>query len=409
MKTYVFLTNSITHMGGAQMLIRNKMLDLESRGWNVQIFYYFPGDEILIPEFNKFSANRIEELQYDFYAYSPKRRETAINFILSKINNNGDVVIESDFYHLSFWGELIASKVHGINILYFIGEEFPIISDREEKFLVYKQRRKEFVNALSIKKRYSQQVASLHDDNEVLRIPSYNNVYSSDDFPLEYNKAYPVITSIGRLEKNYILPMVEGIIEFAEKNNRIVNLFFIGDSEYEVYLKNIKNTLSKTTKVIPYFWGYMYPIPLSIIKATDVGVAVSGAVKVTASQNIPTISICVEDCQPLGVYGHTTNSRLFRTTESVVSLSDLLTDIIIEGKYKEPIDYVDVDSVEIYEKNSILIDSLLNNKREYYECGTTYTVMNQLVTRIKRILRTILRNSPLLKRCYGFLKNFRSH
>ena len=94
MKTYVFLTNSITHMGGAQMLLRNKMLDLESRGWNVQIFYYFPGDEILIPEFNKFSANRIEELQYDFYAYSPKRRETAINFILSKINNNGDVVIE---------------------------------------------------------------------------------------------------------------------------------------------------------------------------------------------------------------------------------------------------------------------------------------------------------------------------
>lgn len=60
MKTYVFLTNSITNMGGAQMLIRNKMLDLESRGWNVQIFYYFSGDEIIITEFKRFADNRIK-------------------------------------------------------------------------------------------------------------------------------------------------------------------------------------------------------------------------------------------------------------------------------------------------------------------------------------------------------------
>lgn len=391
-------------MGGAQMLLRNKMLDLESRGWAVQVFYYFPGNEILIPEFKQFSDNRIAELQYPIYAYSIKRREQIINLILSKIDK-GDVVVESDFYHLSYWGELVASKVQGINILYFIGEEFPKISYREELFLLFKQLRKEFVNALSIKERYSKQVASLHDDNEVLEMPSYNNVYSSVEFPLEYNKAYPVITSIGRLEKNYILPMVKGIIEFAESNDMIVNLFFVGDSEYDVFLDNIKNILSKTSKVLPYFWGYMYPIPLSIIKATDVGVAVSGSVKVTASQNIPTISICVEDCHPLGVYGHTTNSRLFRTNEPIVKLSELLEDILIKGKYKESIDYSDVDSLEIYEKNSMIINSLLMNVREYYNCDDVFTMLDRIIINIKRIVRVIFGNCSTLKKVYRSFKS----
>lgn len=395
-------------MGGAQMLLRNKMIDLESRGWVVQIFYYFPGNEILIPEFKKFSNNRIKEFQYPFYAYSKKRRKQVIDKILKNINKNGDVLIESDFYHLSFWGELIASKVQGINILYFIGEEFPKISYIEEKFLIYKQLRKEFVNELSIKERYSQQVALLHDNNDVLKMPSYNNVYSNEDFPLEYNKSYPVITSIGRLEKNYILPMVKGIIEFAESNDRIVNLFFIGDSEYDVFLENIINILSKTSKVIPYFLGYMYPIPLSIIKATDVGIAVSGSVKVTASQNIPTISICVEDCQPLGVYGHTTNSRLFRTSEPIVSLSKLLKDIIIEGKFTDPIDYKDVDSVAIYEKNSMLIQSILENERMYYNCENTFTLKMQLKIRAKRVLRAMFGNCSILKRFYRSIINLKS-
>lgn len=404
MKTYVFLTNSITNMGGAQMLIRNKMLDLESRGWNVQIFYYFPGDDIYITEFEKFSNNRIKELQYPFFTYSYKEREYILNRMVSIINNYGDVVIESDFYELSYWGELLASKVRGINILYFIGEDFPRISSREESFLLFKQNRREFVNDIHIKNKYSKTIAEGHDDNDVLEMPSYNNVYSDKFFPLEYDCSYPVITSIGRLEKNYILPMVKGIIEFAEERDIIVNLFFIGDSEYKVFLDEIKNTLSKTTKVIPYFFGYMYPIPLSLIRATKVAIAVSGSIKVTASQNIPTISMCVEDCQPLGVYGHTTNSRLFRTTEPLTSLSKLLHEILIDGKYHDPIEYKDDDTDKIYHKNAMLINTLLNNDRSYYDCNSMFNGLEQFVYKIKRVVRTILGRSSVLKRVYRFIK-----
>ena len=403
MKTYVFLTNSITNMGGAQMLIRNKMLDLESRGWNVQIFYYFPGNTIIISEFQKFVNNRIKDLQYPFYAYSRRERENVVKQIAGIINCEDEVVIESDFYHLSLWGELIASYVKGVNILYFIGEEFPQISRKEEQFLCFKQKRREFVNALSIKEKYSQLVASLHNDDEVLQMPSYNNVYSEIDYPLSYDTSYPVITSIGRLEKNYILPMVKGIIEFAEQNDKTVNLFFVGDSEYQVYLDEIKAVLSKTTKVVPYFFGYMYPIPVTIINATDVAVAVSGSIKVTASMNIPTISICVEDCFPLGVYGHTTKSGLFRTTEPIVSLPELLKDILIEGKYREPINFNDIDSNKIYERNAMLIDGLLKNERIYYECESLYTFRKKISVRLKKFIRSYFGHIAILKKCYRVL------
>lgn len=405
MKTYVFLTNSITNMGGAQMLIRNKMLDLECRGWDVQIFYYFSGDEIIIPEFKKFANNRIKELQYPFYAYSRRRRNLVIDRIASIINNTDEVIIESDFFQLSFWGELIASKVNGINILYFIGEEFPVISGREEKFLLFKQYRHEFVNSISIKKKYSKSVASLHNDEDTLKIPSYNNVFADIAYTIEYDKSYPVITSVGRLEKKYILPMVKGVVEFAETNNRIVNLFFVGDAEYDIYIMEIRKVLSKTSKVIPYFLGYLYPIPLSIIKSTDVAIAVSGSVKVAASNNIPTISYCVEDCYPLGVYGHTTQSRLFRTTEPVVSLSQLLYDIIIDGKYKETINYEDVDSKKIYKRNAELIDALLENERNYYECDQIYPLVTRSLSIVKRILRNFLRRSSIIRRIYRFVMN----
>ena len=405
MRTYVFLTNSITNMGGAQMLIRNKMLDLESRGWNVQIFYYFSGDEIIISEFKKFSDNRIKELQYPFYAFNSKQRERIIDRISDKFKSSDEVIIESNFFHLSFWGEFIASKIGGLNLLYYIGEAFPRITKKEEEFLLYKQNRNEFVNSISIKEKYSSLIASLHNDDVVFKMPSYNNVYSEVDFPLEYDQSYPVVTSIGRLEKNYILPMVKGIIEFAETNDRIVNLFFVGDSEYPVFLEQIKAVLSKTTKVIPYFWGYMYPIPLSIIKATDVGIAVSGSVKVTASQSIPTISYCVEDCEPLGVYGHTTNGRLFRTTEPVVSLSSILSDIIIDGKYREPIAFEDVDSVKIYERNARIIETLLKNPRGYYDCDSVYSMKARMKVKIKKVLRSTLGSVEILKKCYRFVKN----
>lgn len=403
MKTYVFLTNSITNMGGAQMLIRNKMLDLESRGWKVQIYYYFSSEEIIISEFQRFAGNRIKELKYPFYAYSRKERERIIDRMASGIDFKDEVIIESDFFQLSFWGELLASKINGINILYFIGEDFPAISKREEDYLYVKQIRKEFVNSLSIKLKYSQSVAALHQDDEVFKMPSYNNVYSDVEYPLEYDKSYPVITSIGRLEKSYILPMVKGVIEFAEANDQIVNLFFVGDAEYDIYLEAIKDVLSQTSKVIPYFFGYMYPIPLSIIQSTDVAVATSGSVKVTASYNIPTISICVDDCQPLGVYGHTTKSRLFRTDEPIVALPILLRDIIIDGKYKGQIEFEDVDSKKIYDRNAALLESLLKNERSYYDCDGIYSLKTRIRRRVDRNLREVLRRSSTLRRMYKAL------
>ena len=62
------------------------------------------------------------------------------------------------------------------------------------------------------------------------------------------------------------------------------------------------------------------------------------------------------------------NGCLFRNDEPIVSLSSILTDIIINGKFKESIHYVEEDSIKMFEDNSILIKSLLVADRCYYDC-----------------------------------------
>ena len=378
-------------MGGAQMLIRNKMLDLESRGWNVIIFYYFQG-QIMIPEFKRFSGKyRIPELQNVIFSYSKSKVKEVVNRMASFVEGKTDIIIESDLFHLCFWGELLAREVKGIHLLYFVTEDYKKINNAEWQYLLFKQKRGEWVNHISIKKKIALNLDMIKEPDSYLKMPSYNNVLSSEKISLNYDSSLPVITSIGRLEKNYILPMVEEIIRFVEVNNIRVNLFFVGGAEYDIFLVRIKDLLSKTDKVIPHFFGYLYPIPENIIEVTDVAIATSGSVKVPILLDVPTISICVEDCMPLGVFGHTTNGCLFRNDEPIVSLSSILTDIIINGKFKESIHYVEEDSIKMFEDNSILIKSLLVADRCYYDCFIVASFLYRVKFYFLRIIFSFVR------------------
>lgn len=396
MKTYVFLTNSITNMGGAQMLLRNKMADLENNGWNVVVFYYYKGN-VLIPELKKFEGKyRIPELKNDFRTYTRREAFNAIERMALIIEDTTNVIIESDFYHFGYWGELLAKRVNGINLLFFITEDFKKLNSKEFSFLQFKQKRGEWLNHISIKKKFIGDYHFINEPSSYLFMPSYSNVTSVAEMPVDYDNRYPVITSLGRLEKPYVLQMVSEIIDFAEKNNQIVNLFFIGGSEFEIYLQKIKKLLAQTSKVIPYFWGYMYPIPQNILKLSDVGIAVSGSVKVLASLGIPTISISVEDYQPLGVYGYTTTSCLFRTDEPVLPLSHLLKEIIIDNKYKGMELHENDGQYDMYAKNRLLLDMLLENDRKYYDCYTITAYFKRIYMRTARVLKELLKK--LLKR-----------
>lgn len=225
----------------------------------------------------------------------------------------------------------------------------------------------------------------------------YNNVVSPESINFEFDKSLPVITSIGRLEKNYILKMVLEVIKFAEENDTKVNLFFIGGASEKGYIDNIKAELSKTNMVIPHFFGYLFPIPVNILDVTDVVIAVSGSVLVGVSRNIPTISIDVNDSYPLGVFGHTTHSRLFRSNEAIVPTSEILKDIILDNKYKEAVNYIDPDVDVINRHNSDLINKLLNNNKVYYNVMEISSFKDKLSYYMKSSLRNIIGDAKIEK------------
>lgn len=394
-KTYIFLTNDIGNMGGSQMLLRNRIIDLKSRGWCVHVFYYFKCDIVLIPELREyFGNNLIPELQNDFFFYSSKKINDVVNRIDSIVRSYDDVVIESNCYHLGFWGEIIAKKLRGISILYFITEDFKRLSGLEKLFILNKQRNGEWVNSYSIKKKYVSDLSFQKCKNDYIKMPDYSNVLSEEVYELNYDKQYPVILSIGRLEKPYIIPMIEEIIKFADSNQVKVNLFFVGSSPFEVCIQKIKKLLSKTDLVIPYWFGFLYPIPKNIIKSASVSIASSGSVKVSTSLNIPTISICAEDNKPLGIYGYTTNSTLLRTDEPILPLSNILEDVIMKNMYKDN-DKLNCSTniiEDCYEANNNLILSLLNQKRQYFNPYSYFPIYKRVFYNTFCMAKDFLRN-----------------
>ncbi|EIY28470.1 hypothetical protein HMPREF1062_03455 [Bacteroides cellulosilyticus CL02T12C19] len=396
MKTYIFLNNSIRQMGGAQMYIRNKMLALEKEGWHVEVFYFLEG-KILIPELKKFKDNRIENLRFPIFSLSENARKQVLNIISNRVTKSDDVVIESVTFGFRHWGELIAEHLSGLNLLFFVNETYPKLSKAEEDYLLWKQKRGEYLNHISVKKKASIRVASEHNDKYEFIMTPYNNVVSPESINFEFDKSLPVITSIGRLEKNYILKMVLEVIKFAEENDTKVNLFFIGGASEKGYIDNIKAELSKTNMVIPHFFGYLFPIPVNILDVTDVVIAVSGSVLVGVSRNIPTISIDVNDSYPLGVFGHTTHSRLFRSNEAIVPTSEILKDIILDNKYKEAVNYIDPDVDVINRHNSDLINKLLNNNKVYYNVMEISSFKDKLSYYMKSSLRNIIGDAKIEK------------
>lgn len=396
MKTYIFLNNSIRQMGGAQMYIRNKMLALEKEGWHVEVFYYLEG-KILIPELKKFKDNRIENLRFPIFSLNKNTRKQVLNIISNRVKKSDDVVIESVTFGFRHWGELIAEHLSGLNLLFFVNESYPKLSKAEEDYLLWKQKRGEYLNHISVKKKASIKVASEHNNKYEFVLTPYNNVVSSESIDFEFDKSLPIITSVGRLEKNYIIKMVLEVIKFAEDNDIKVNLFFIGGASEKGYIDNIKAELSKTNKVIPHFFGYLFPIPANILDVTNVVIAVSGAVLVGVSRNIPTISIDVNDSYPLGVFGHTTHSRLFRTNEPIISTSELLKDIILDNKYKETVNYIDPDVDVINRHNSDLINKLLSNSKVYYNVMEISSFKDKLNYYVKSTMRNIIGDAKIEK------------
>lgn len=337
MKNYVFLAITIARIGGAELYISRKLEFLKKKGYECQVFYIEPSKgDIRIDNLKEFSDNCIPELRIPVGNLNKKRRVEIINNIISKIDSNSETIIECSNPQLGIWGEYLAEKTKGKNIVYILTESLPSPSKKLVEFYRFKDSQGLL---FCINNKVFDHIPLESKDRVLAAVGCSLNIVF--DYPYDELKKYPkadyTILCIGRLEKPYNPNVFSGISSFARENNsKSINLIVVGDSPQLSSKNNLRRIVGNINNLNVIWLGYLWPIPLEVFKQSDVLIASAGAAHVGANIGINTISIDSHDHEAIGVLGKSTFNSAFRDkNEPLVSVSEMLERVLINKEFGE--------------------------------------------------------------------------
>ena len=330
--------------------------------------------------------------------YTKNKVKSIVNGITKQINTAPDdeIIVESHLCYLSLWGELVAEKLHAKHIINSFEEDIPQFSSKEISFFEYKLKRWECVNASekSLKRLFK---SYFKDEYNSFSHPttfycsnvSTDNVFYSDVNVPDSNSFN--ILSVGRLNKPYVQEMITEMYRFAVKNsNTNIGLVFIGASPDGSVEKKIMSTFDGLENVKIYLLGYMFPIPLNVIKCANIAIGTSNAVLVTHDQGIPTIAVDAQDCFAIGVYGINTDRKVFRKEEPQTPISfyieklfkgelmnnmSSLNNIVVEDHF--------IDQVEFLNKST--------KDDKYYNVYKIHSFLEVMIGVLKKVVSSTLK------------------
>lgn len=382
-------------MGGAEMFTNNKVQFLLNHGWVVDVFFCLAGKKILLNYLTDFSRNRIPELGYSFSAFSRKKRNKIISRISEGFSDYNEIVIESHLIHLAHWGEIIAKRIGAKHILNCMEERMSVATKEERAFVEFKLKRHEILNAVNtnvLRRYFGSYVKSDYENylHNYLGKPICSNVTADINYDVSYidKGAYNII-SVGRLDKPYIETTFRCLKTFAMKHpEQKLNILVIGGSPDGRVEKRIEDLFSTCLNVKIYNHGYMFPIPLTLLKIANLGIAAANSVDVLTMADIPTINIDIRDLKPIGLYGITTTNKFERTEEDGNrKLADLL-EFALLNKQTLKIDHSSIDESNNIENifNRQLEFIKLNTDKEYFDIQSRFPISRYIRYKLSRIL-----------------------
>lgn len=338
-KLYIILTDSIVKIGGAEIYVRNKCNYLKKEGWDVLVFSMQEG-EMQIEDLKEYKSYIRKELQIPPFAYTPKKRKNLIDNIVLIIKGkySRESILESNSLHLSLWGELIAQQLQAKHLLYSLEEGGVIKGKGLLDFLLFKHQRREFagISPKTLPYLFAPFFQLPPEEADWLIANCSNPI---EDIECKWLSKIPTsdycIASLGRLEKPYLQTVLTDIKEFVSKHSdKTFSLLFIGGERTgNLIQKQIKKLFAKFTNVHVFITGFLFPIPLSLIRKVDVFLSSAGSASATFRLGIPTISYDAKDLQPIGIMGKTTKNSMFRDNEAKTKGCDLLQEILLKKKY----------------------------------------------------------------------------
>lgn len=340
MRKYILMAYNITGMGGGQQYVYNKVKYLTAKGYNTTVFSQIRG-ELVIRDFLRFNTQIIPALKYAPTCFSEKYREHILEILAQGCEDAEEVLIESvTGVYETQWAELLAKRVNGKHICFNLQEQQNKTYSKDTlAFLYFKYQRKELYGivpesvGLIFKGIYE-----IADSADYRFVANCINVV---DKTMEYTgpvlpKADYRIGCIWRTNKEGFLQTIYNLIPFIEEHPQSTfSVVVIGNGSPGNEEKAAK-CLEAYKNVQIVFLGYMYPIPLELLKKMDVFISTAGSASVSAMYDIPTISVTTKSSEgteefiPIGILNYTT-IRAVVPERSDKSLRDYLQMVLFEN------------------------------------------------------------------------------
>lgn len=338
---YIIFTFTMGGVAGGPSFTSTKLKWLKQKGWDVVVFDHYGGldakDDVILPSLQPFRSNRMMDLFFPPSYYTKAQRRRILEKLIGKIGKANDYVIESHNVRLSLWGELLAEKIKAKHIILDINENVDIRTQAEYDYTLFKLNRNElfFITPRSVMLKFHgwKEISDKEADDyyfDAMADVVLEDVDLKEGFIIPH--ATYTILSFGR-RKPYFDNMISGISEFARKQkDDTICLIFMGDvSLSEAEQSILKSASNITIKMIPP----KRPIPRCVFDKSDVVIAASGCARISFEAGYKTISMNVENNQPLGLLGFTTTQNAYQEhpKDTNVSLDIILRDVLVEKKY----------------------------------------------------------------------------
>ena len=304
------------------------------------------------------------------------------------------IIVESQLVISAYWGELIAKYLNARHVINIIEEQFPDFNEKENSYFEFKLQNGDNLNATlkrlheMFKGRFKEEYAKYI---RKVAIPCANVVSSDIEVNYEFEECDFTILSIGRLDKPYIPTMNDEVKSFSSfVGDKRINMIYVGgshDGSMEVaipeFFEGVKNLRC-------YVLGYIYPIPLGLIKRADVAISCANSVLVSANEGVPTIVVDVNDYSAIGVYGYTTKNLFKRETEMKETISSLLKQVLVDKSFEEK----KIGEANILDQNEVFEDELSfflrKENKIYYDVEAIYSVFKKIVSKTKYIIKRLM-------------------
>lgn len=363
-RKYIILTDVISSLGGAQLLVLRRVKYFKSLGLDVRVIIRrHTGDFFLKEEFAHIPVLFLPQVDKPFLFTSEKEKKQILDVVSFFVNDTDNTIIETNSLQESVWGEFFASCFKIKHVIYLHAEEVvgKYLYYPGKDFFYYKYKRGELwgVSDQSIKMIFGKDIDNCQ--NQYINVAFDPEEIKEKSVPsldyLKKDKNQCVITTVTRLEKGYVPALIQGCIEYARKNPaKNILLLIIGGTIFpkvELKLKEDCHALKMRMPNLKIdFPGYMTTLGADLYSKTDIFIGVGTASINAISQGCVTLIIDFPSNRTSGIFGLDTTN--FGYSQNNITFE-------IEDKIEELLDNSELYTVAC-EKGKELFNNLYTNK-----------------------------------------------